>query len=104
MLQKKFYDKVYEIVKQIPSGKVATYKQIATVLHKPNYSRQVGFALHNNPNPNIIPCHRVVNSKGMIAKGFAFGGKEMQKHLLQKEGVVINNNKIDLNYYQFKFL
>lgn len=81
------YTRVYEIVKQIPCGKVATYGDIATALGNKRLSRQVGWALHANPMPIIIPCHRVVFKDGSLAKNFAFGGSDTQKQLLQKEGI-----------------
>ena len=59
-----YYDTVYEIVKRIPRGKVATYGQIAAISGSPKASRAVGYALHFNPTPGVIPCHRVVNRNG----------------------------------------
>ena len=77
-----FYTDVYEVVKKIPEGKVATYGQIALILEKPRASRVVGNALHANPNPGAVtPCHRVVNKLGRLAPGFAFGGPENQKRM-----------------------
>ncbi len=98
-----FAESVYEAIKKIPCGKVATYKGIATFLGSPNSARAVGNALHKNPLPIIQPCHRVVNSKGELAKNFGFGGREKQKQLLQSEGIEIKNNKIELNNYLFHF-
>lgn len=96
-----FYDSVYNIVKKIPKGKVATYGQIARILGKPRASRVVGNALHVNPYPGeITPCHRVVNRNGRLAPGFAFGGPENQKLLLENEGVAVNDlGFVDLNAY-----
>ena len=95
-----FYDKVYEIVKKIPKGKVATYGQIACLCHSPRASRAVGYALHANPTPGIIPCHRVVNREGRLAPEFAFGGIEIQKELLLEENVEVDReNKVDLKKY-----
>ena len=82
-----FYDKVYEIVKQIPCGKVTTYGTIAKLLGNPRMSRQVGWALHVNPEPYVVPCHRVVNREGRLSGAFAFGGKNVQHDLLADEGV-----------------
>ena len=82
-----FFDKVYDIVKLIPVGKVATYGQIARMCGNPRMSRQVGWALHVNPQPYIIPCHRVVNRLGQLAGAFAFGGEDVQRQLLLDEGV-----------------
>ncbi len=82
-----FYDDVYENVRKIPKGKVSTYGIIAQMCSSPRASRAVGYALHVNPQPGIIPCHRVVNRFGALAESFAFGGKEVQRKLLENEGV-----------------
>lgn len=65
-------------------------------------SRAVGNALHKNPEPGVIPCHRVVNSKGELAGEFAFGGKGAQARLLEAEGVVVVDGRVDLKLYQMK--
>lgn len=85
--QKSFSERVYEVVKRIPRGKVATYGQIASLIGSPRASRFVGFALHSNPYQGIVPCHRVVFKSGELAPGFAFGGPEEQYRLLREEGV-----------------
>ena len=82
-----FYDKVYEAVLKIPKGKVATYGQIAALAGKPRAARVVGYALHKNPMPGVIPCHRVVGANGNLT-GFS-GGIQMKLQLLQHEGVDI---------------
>ncbi len=92
--------KVFEFIKQIPKGKVVTYKQVAQVTEL-NSPRLVGKILHNNPSPDIYPCHRVIKSDGKIATGFAFGGPGKQKELLEKEGIIFNNDKIDLKVFGF---
>lgn len=81
-------DKIYKIVSKIPKGKVLTYKQVA-VLSGVKNPRLVGFYLHRNPNPDKIPCHRVVRSDGQLASGYAFGGPKKQKELLEKESVIL---------------
>lgn len=97
-----FYDTVYDMVKKIPDGKVATYGQIAKLAGSPRASRAVGYALHFNPYPKEIPCHRVVNRYGGLAKSFAFGGIDMHKHMLETEGIIINNDyTVDLKTYQW---
>jgi len=97
------FDMVYEIVKQIPAGKVATYGQIARMLNNPRLSRVVGYALHVNPNPFLIPCHRVVNRFGEVSKAFAFGGENRQRHLLKDEGVEFDNlGRVILSRYLWK--
>ncbi len=98
-----FFEQVYAIVKQIPKGKVTTYGQIAFLTGHPRSSRMVGYALHVNPQPGIIPCHRVVNREGRVAPGFAFGGPDKQADLLAAEGVVVSSDGIvDLNRYLWR--
>ena len=81
------FDKVYEAVKLIPRGSVATYGQIAAALGNKRLSRVVGYALHVNPQPGVIPCHRVVKRDGEVSSAFAFGGANRQIELLKAEGV-----------------
>ena len=98
-----FYDKVYEQVVKIPAGKVATYGQIAVMCGSPKASRAVGSALHFNPKPGIIPCHRIVNRFGGLAPAFAFGGIDAQANLLRKEGVEVDENfTVDLEKYRYR--
>ncbi|MBQ8429274.1 MAG: MGMT family protein [Clostridia bacterium] len=98
-----FFEKVYEAVKQIPKGKVATYGQIALAAGSPRAARQVGYALHVNPQPFVIPCHRVVNRFGGLAPAFAFGGREVQVQLLRAEGVEVNGDGfVDLQTYLYQ--
>lgn len=95
-----FYDKVYEQVVKIPEGKVATYGQIAHLCGSPRASRAVGYALHFNPEPERIPCHRVVNRFGGLAPAYAFGGIDVQKIKLEAEGVEVHqDNTVDLKKY-----
>ena len=95
-----FYDEVYQIVCQIPRGKVASYGQIARLAGSPRASRAVGYALHVNPRPGVIPCHRVVNREGRLAPAFAFGGENAQRHLLEDEGVTVNaDGYVDMRRY-----
>lgn len=93
----KIFENIYEQVKKIPKGKVATYGQIALYAGNPRWSQVVGFALHSNPDPDNIPCHRVVNRFGALASAFAFGGKLKQRELLEKEGVLFkDDDKVDM--------
>ncbi|MCQ2460333.1 MAG: methylated-DNA--[protein]-cysteine S-methyltransferase [Ruminococcus sp.] len=94
--------RIYDAVKLIPKGCVATYGQIAELAGDKKMSRAVGNALHKNPDPVNIPCFRVVNSKGELSGAFAFGGADRQKILLESEGIEVNDNKVDLNIYQWK--
>lgn len=91
--------RIYEAVKRIPKGKVATYGKVAEMAGNKKMSRAVGNALHKNPDPENIPCFRVVNSKGELAPEFAFGGMGEQRKLLESEGVEVKNNKVDLSKY-----
>ena len=94
-------EQVYEFVKNIPRGKVATYGQIALHLGNRNFARVVGTILHSNSDPEHIPCHRVVNSKGQLSRSYAFGGIEAQRCLLVSEGVVFKNDRVvDLSVFQ----
>ncbi len=93
--------RIYEAVKRIPYGKVATYAQIAAEAGEPKMARAVGNALHKNPDPDHIPCFRVVNSKGELSGEFAFGGAGAQAKLLEAEGIEIINGRVDLEKYQW---
>lgn len=91
------FERIYEVVKQIPRGCVATYGQIALMAGNPRWARVVGYALHVNPDPEHIPCFRVVNRVGEVSKSFAFGGENMQIQLLQQEGVTFTcEGRVDL--------
>ena len=81
------FERVYAAVRLIPCGSVATYGQIARAIGNPRLSRVVGYALHVNPEPGVIPCHRVVRRDGAVSPAFAFGGANRQVELLQNEGV-----------------
>lgn len=96
-----FSDKVFEIVCQVPRGKVTTYGQVAALMGRPQSGRYVGFALRNNPAPaadgGAIPCHRVLFKDGSLCEGFAFGGPEAQREMLQAEGVTfVDDTHVDL--------
>lgn len=94
------FERIYDVVCQIPRGKVATYGQIARLAGNPRWARVVGYALHANPLPMVIPCHRVVNREGRVAPAFAFGGEDVQRGLLEAEGVVFEaDGYIDLIKY-----
>ncbi|MDE7296711.1 MAG: MGMT family protein [Clostridia bacterium] len=90
---------VYEFLKRVPQGRVVTYGLIARAIGRPRAARQVGNALHRNPTPVVIPCHRVVNREGRLAPAFAFGGIEKQAALLRDEGVEVINGYVDLGKY-----
>lgn len=93
-----FFEQVYDVVKQIPMGHVASYGQIARLVGRPRSARYVGYALHSNPTPGVIPCHRVVFRDGSLAPGFAFGGPAEQRKLLEAEGVAfLPDGRVDMN-------
>jgi O-6-methylguanine DNA methyltransferase len=94
--------RIYEAVKKIPKGKVATYGQIAKLAGDEKMCRAVGNALHKNPEPDKIPCFRVVNSKGELSGEFAFGGAGAQQKLLEAEGIEVINGKVDLSKFGMK--
>ncbi len=81
------FEKIYEAVKKIPYGKVASYGQVAALAGNPRWARVVGYALHVNPDPENIPCYRVVTKDGRVSPAFAFGGSNRQRELLEAEGV-----------------
>lgn len=91
--------RIYEAVKKIPRGRVATYGQIAEMAGDKKMARAVGNALHKNPDPEHIPCFRVVNAKGELAGEFAFGGAGAQAGLLEAEGIEVTDGKVDLEKY-----
>ncbi len=95
-------NKVYEYLTTIPKGKVVTYGQIACFLGNKGLSRVVGTILHKNPDGDKYPCYKVLNGKGELAEAFVFGGKDIQKKRLEKEGIKVENNKVDLKIYQWK--
>lgn len=94
------FEKIYAVVEAIPPGKVATYGTVALLAGNPRWARVVGYALHNNPRPEKIPCHRVVNRLGQTAKTFAFGGEDVQRKLLEAEGIEFSKDgRIDLKRF-----
>ena len=94
------FEKIYEVVKAIPKGRVATYGQVAMLAGNIRWARVVGYALHINPDSSTIPCHRVVNREGKVAPGVAFGGDGEQRKLLESEGIVFESDgRIDLKKY-----
>lgn len=96
------FEKIYEIVKQIPKGNVATYGQVAALAGNRRWARVVGYALHANPNPDEIPCYRVVNREGRLSEAFAFGGRNRQQELLEQDGIKVVDGKVDLEKVQWR--
>ncbi|MBQ7359993.1 MAG: MGMT family protein [Lachnospiraceae bacterium] len=100
-MEKSTFELIYDVVKQIPQGKVATYGQVAALAGNKRWARVVGYALHANPDPEHIPCHRVVNAQGEVSKAFAFGGENQQITLLENEGVKLEGSRVDLSKYRW---
>lgn len=94
--------KVFDYLTTIPKGKVVTYKQVAEYLGNKGLARVVGSILHKNPDGDKYPCYKVLNSKGELAEAFVFGGKEIQKQRLEKDGIRVTDYKVDLKTYQWK--
>jgi methylated-DNA-[protein]-cysteine S-methyltransferase len=88
----KLDDTIYELVSKIPEGKVTTYAELAKAIGKPNASRLIGQILNRNPNPIVVPCHRVVMSNGVLG-GYAYGSDAKRK-LLEKDGVRTEKGRI----------
>lgn len=97
-----FKEKVLSLVKQIPKGKVTTYKALAKVLRRPRAQRAVGNALNKNPKLIKVPCHRVIRLDGQVG-GYKLGQRK-KIELLEKEGIIIKNKKVQkLDNYLFKW-
>ena len=94
------FERVYAAVRLIPCGSVATYGQIARAIGNPRLARVVGYALHVNPEPGVIPCHRVVKRDGEVSSAFAFGGANRQVELLKTEGVgFLDGSHVDMTQF-----
>lgn len=99
-----FFERTYDLVRQIPQGRVASYGQIARMLGEPRKARFVGFAMHSSPGvAGGVPCHRVVFKDGRLAPGFAFGGPEVQRSMLEDEGVGFTpDGRVDMGSYEWE--
>lgn len=100
--EKGTFERIYDVVCEIPYGKVATYGQVAELAGNKRWARVVGYALHANPDPDHIPCYRVVNRMGETSRAFAFGGKDRQMELLEAEGVMFVQGRVDMDRYQWR--
>lgn len=96
-----FFERTYELVRQIPRGRVATYGQVARMIGEPRKARFVGFAMHASPGmAGGVPCHRVVFKDGRLCSGFAFGGSDVQRQMLEAEGVgFLGDGRVDLGRF-----
>lgn len=95
------FDMIYETVKKIPKGQVGTYGQVAALAGSKRWARVVGYALHACPDPVGIPWHRVVKQDGSLAFDSAGGGRNLQKELLESEGVRFRAGKVIMKDYQW---
>ena len=93
---------IYDYLTTIPEGKVVTYGQIGEFLGNANLARYVGSVLHENPDGEKFPCYKVVNARGKLSENYAFGGIAGQKSKLEKEGIFVEDNKVNLQVYQWK--
>lgn len=100
--QKNTFEKIYDVVRQIPKGQVATYGQVAALAGNCRWARVVGYALHVNPDSEHIPCYRVVTKDGNVSSAFAFGGANRQIELLAAEGVEFQDGHVIMEKYQWE--
>ncbi len=94
MAEEGFFEKVYQVARQIPFGRVTSYGAIAKYLGTPKSARMVGWALNASKNDDSVPAHRVVNQKGLLSGKFHFKGTNLMKQLLENENIKIENNQI----------
>lgn len=100
MTDRGFYERVYELLAEVPSGRVCTYGQLARLLGRPRAARAVGWAMRHCPEG--LPWHRVVNAKGQISERSHYESVPLQRLLLEDEGVVFDEEgTIDLDRYQW---
>lgn len=92
--------KLFELLREIPMGKVTTYGMLAKVLGNKVWARAVGNALHQNPDGDQYPCYKVVNRKGELSQAYAFGGIEEQKRRLEADGIIVKDYRVDLKLYE----
>lgn len=101
MKPKNSFERIYDVVRQIPRGKVASYGQVAALAGNRRWARVVGYALHVNPDEAGIPCYRVVTKDGCVSEAFAFGGRNRQVELLKADGVEFIDGHVDMEKYQW---
>jgi methylated-DNA-protein-cysteine methyltransferase-like protein len=102
-MAKSTYARIYDVVRKIPAGKVATYGQIAEMARLPGRARQVGYALYTLKSPSGVPWHRVVNAKGEISRRAVFGAEIRQQQVLEEEGIEFDlRGRISLKTFGWK--
>lgn len=92
--EKNFFERVYEVVRQIPQGRVTSYGAIARAIGSPQSARMVGWAMNAAHNMEDVPAHRVVNRQGLLTGKHHFGGSNAMQQLLEAEGVQVEDHKI----------
>lgn len=102
MEEKNSFERIYEVIRQIPEGKVASYGQIAELAGNRRWSRVVGYALHAVPSGSDLPCHRVVTKDGRVSAAFESADGNRQITLLEEEGVEFVNGHVDMENYQWR--
>ena len=103
-MEESFFARAWDVVRQIPEGRVASYGQVARLMGAPRCARQVGFAMHASPGvAGGVPCHRVVFAGGSLAPGFAFGGPGEQRRMLESEGVrFLPDGRVDMGAFAWE--
>ena len=106
MANEGFFQRVYDIVREVPEGRVVSYGQVAALVGVPRKARFVGFAMHSSPGmAGGVPCHRVVFKDGSLAPGFAFGGPDVQHQMLEDEGVTfLHDGRVDMGACQWEVM
>lgn len=90
-----FFERVYEVTRQIPTGRVTTYGAIARYIGSPQSARMVGWAMNSShTQPGFVPAHRVVNRNGMLTGKHHFGGSRIMEELLGSEGIIVENDRV----------
>lgn len=102
MGEKTVFEAIYDIIEQIPRGKVASYGQIAGLAGNQRWARVVGYALHALPHESNIPWHRVVKKNGEVIGGSESSGGKLQTELLKGEGVGFVDGHVDMEQYQWR--
>ncbi len=103
-MEDSFFERAYDVVRQVPMGYVVSYGQVARLMGEPRKARFVGFAMHASPGmAGGVPCHRVVFKDGSLASGFAFGGPDEQRRMLEEEGVgFLPDGRVDMERFAWE--
>ena len=102
MKESNAFERIYEVVSQIPEGKVASYGQVAELAGNRRWARVVGYALHAVPSDSALPCHRVVTREGRLSPAFDGPNGSRQEKLLKAEGVRFRDGCVDMERFQWK--